>query len=262
MENTSIMNEEIKFIYNEPALLVENEGARWLVVGDLHIGSERRLLEKGVRIYDAWGQMAKSLLSLYSSFSATGLILLGDLKDSILYPESWELESIRRFISELSNLNLKIIKGNHDAHLGELIGIKAEDEFLLGDFAFLHGNALPSQEAMQKKFIITAHNHIAVRIIDENGGVYSEKAWLISKVSKSKCRKFYPGANASQLIIIPAFNPLILGMPVNEPRKDKDNINPLFRNGIFNYKNSQVYSISGNYIGTVKTLSKKVSSRG
>ena len=247
----------MRFIYDEPALILSVSGKEWLVVGDIHIGAERRLSDKGVNVYNMWKQMASKILSLSNTFSITGVILLGDIKDSILYPETWEQRDIRSFISELSHLELRIIKGNHDGHIDSILGIKAMDEILLGDYALLHGNKWPSQDALKKGTIITGHNHIAVSIKDDNGAVYSEKAWLIASAEKDKIREFYASPKAKRLVVMPAFNPLILGMPVGKERKDKDNISPLLRNGLFDYSNADIYSLKGAYIGKVKALSSE-----
>lgn len=245
----------MRFIYGEPALLISARRSRWLVVGDIHIGAERRLSDKGVRLYGLWEQMSIKLLSLAETFSAKGIVLLGDIKDSILYPESWEQSDIRHFAKSLSCIEMLALRGNHDAHTDEIMGIELKDEVMLGDYALLHGNKWPSKAAMSKKALITGHNHVAVRIKDANGGIYSEKAWLIAKINASNAKRFYPSCRAQSLIVMPAFNPVILGTAVGAERSDKDNISPLFRNGIFDYASADIYSIDGIYMGKASSLS-------
>jgi hypothetical protein len=245
----------MRFIYGEPALLISAKGGEWLVVGDIHIGSERRISDRGIRVYNLWEQMSRKLLSLADTFSAKGIVLLGDIKDSILYPESWEQNDIRHFAKSLSGLKVVALRGNHDAHIDEIMGIELKDEVMLGDYALLHGNKWPSKAAMSKKALITGHNHIAVRIIDKNGGVYSEKAWLIADINDKNAKRFYASFRASKLVVMPAFNPLILGTAVGAERKDEDNISPLLRNGVFDYANADIYSIDGIYMGKVNSLS-------
>ena len=250
----------MRFIYGEPALLISAKRSEWLVIGDIHIGAERRISDKGIKVYNLWEQMSKKLLSLADTFSAKGIVLLGDIKDSILYPESWEQSDIKHFAKSLSNLEVVALRGNHDAHMEEIMGIKLADELMLGDYALLHGNKWPSKEAMSKKALITGHNHVAVRIIDSNGGAYSEKAWLIADIDEKAAKRFYTSHKAKKLVVMPAFNPLILGTAVGAERKDEDNISPLFRNGVFDYSNADVYSIDGVYMGKVKTLSSSYES--
>ena len=179
----------MRFIYGEPALLINAKHSEWLVIGDIHIGAERRISDKGIKIYNLWEQMSRKLLSLAGTFSAKGIVLLGDIKDSILYPESWEQNDIKHFAKSLSNLEVVALRGNHDAHMDEIMGIKLVDEMMLGDYALLHGNKWPSKAAMSKKALITGHNHVAVRIIDPNGGIYSEKAWLIADINEKAAKR-------------------------------------------------------------------------
>jgi putative SbcD/Mre11-related phosphoesterase len=251
----------MRFIYGEPAMLISEAGSTWLVVGDIHIGAERRLNDKGVRVYELWKNMSDKIAALAKTFSATGIIMLGDIKDSIMYPESWEQRDIRRFMDSLSGFELKLIRGNHDGHMEEILGSKLSDEILIGNYALMHGNKWPSKEAMQKRVIITGHNHIAVRITDENGGVFSEKAWLIAKGVKKKIREFYVSPKAESMIVLPAFNPLILGSPVGYEMPDKENISPLFRNNLFDYQNADIYSIGGMFMGKVKSLSSDMTAK-
>ncbi|MEM0154467.1 MAG: metallophosphoesterase [Methanothrix sp.] len=245
----------MRFIYGEPALLINANGREWLVIGDIHIGAERRISDKGIRVYNLWEQMSSKLLSLANTFSAKGIVILGDIKDSILYPETWEQNDIKHFAKSLSSLEVIALRGNHDAHMDEIMGMELKDEMMLGDYALLHGNKWPSKAAMSKKALITGHNHIAVRIVDANKGVYSEKAWLIAKINESNAKRFYVSAKVRSLIVMPSFNPLILGTAVGAEREDKDNISPLFRNGVFDYAGADVYSIDGVYMGKVSSLS-------
>ncbi len=253
---------KVRFVYGEPALVLDADKRTWLVIGDVHLGIERKLSSRGVKLYDLWEHMASKILSIASEFSATGLIMLGDIKDSILYPESWEQREIKSFFKSLESLEVIALRGNHDAHIDELLGIQIKDELALDDFGLFHGNRWPSPEIMSKRTIITGHNHAAVRITDENGGIYSEKAWIIANIMRSNARKFYENPKAKRLLVMPAFNPLITGFAIGTERTDEENINPLFRNDVFSYRNAKVYSIYGNYIGTVESIAKHELKKG
>ena len=244
----------IKFIYNEPAMLVRVRGKDWLAVGDIHIGAERRLSERGINVYDVGSTMADKIIALAKEFDAHGVILLGDLKDSIMYPESWELKQLKAFMSAISAMKLIVLRGNHDGHISELLDVKVQDEFCTPEYAFLHGNKWPSSDAMQRRILITAHNHAAVKIQDSNGAVYPEKAWIVSKANMQISKKLYENPKANVLIVLPSFNPLILGFPAGTERSDKENINPLFRSGVFDYWNSDIYTIKGDYAGKTSSF--------
>jgi len=246
----------IKFLYNEPALLISHGAQKYLVIGDLHIGAEARFREKGVHIYSFAEAMAKKVAELLERFGAKNLILLGDVKESILYPDEVEAKSIRAFFKELSGYKIRIVEGNHDAHLSEVIGMEMEKEITIGGYALLHGNAWPSATAMSKRYIISAHNHIAVSMKDRKGGSYHYKAWLVSHAGPGM-EKYYPQHNKEiRLVSMPAFNDLIMGINVAKFFQ-KENLNPLFRNSVFDYESSEVYLLSGEFAGTVHSLSQK-----
>lgn len=247
---------EVRFLYGSAALLLHNKEQRHLALGDLHLGLERKLHYKGVHLYGVAERMARQVRELASENRTDSVVLLGDIKESIMYPDSAERQGIDEFFSLLDGLRIRIAVGNHDGHLDKLIKVPIEDEIILGDVALLHGHMWPSDEAMTKDYMIVAHNHIAVSFKDEKGTFYNQKAWLVASVDAEGASKRYKSVNSSiKLVVMPAFNDLITGRAVNEV--EGTHINPLFRNRIFDYANATVYSMDGSVLGTPSSLSKK-----
>lgn len=247
--------EEIKFLYNEAAAVVRAEGREFLVIGDLHIGAESKFIHKGIRLYSAVEFMANKIKSLMKEFDLHNIIILGDVKDTILYPDKVESDSIKRFFSDLKDYNIMITSGNHDPHLDEIINVKIVDELLIDGFAFMHGHKFPSEAAMTAKYILAGHNHVAVSFLDKNKAFYTQKAWLVAPINARKAKEKYNSFNKNaKLVVLPAFNDLIIGMPVNEVYKD--NLSPLFRNGIFDYKKAKVYSLRGELLGETSKIKR------
>jgi hypothetical protein len=245
---------EVRFLYEKAALLLYSKEQRHLVLGDLHLGLERKLYDKGVHLYGTAEQMAKQVTELAHDNKADSIILLGDIKESILYPDSGERQGILEFFNLLKDFEIKIAVGNHDGHLDEIIKLPIENEILLGNVALLHGHMWPSDEAMMKDYLIVAHNHVAISLKDEKDAMYNQKAWLVAKLNPVGAEKRYKKFNAGiKLVVMPAFNDLIIGKPVN--MLDERHINPLFRNSVFDYQNANVYTMSGNVIGTPESLS-------
>jgi Predicted ICC-like phosphoesterases len=83
--------------------------------------------------------MAKEVVSIASEFDIGEIIMLGDIKDSIMHPERGELMSIKGFFNALEGYKIRIVRGNHDAFISEITGIEPVDELLIGRFALLHG---------------------------------------------------------------------------------------------------------------------------
>ncbi len=247
-------DERIKFVYNEAAAVVTIKSKNYLVVGDLHIGMERKLSHKGIHIHEALGGMVKKIKELAEEFGANDIIILGDVKESILYPDYAELSKLKEFFEQLKEFNIIVTIGNHDPHLDELVKCTMVEELIIGDFAFLHGHRWPTEAAMGADYILAGHNHVAISIMDKQGGLYVQKGWLIAKVKKKKAAEKYREFNKdAKLVVMPAFNDLITGMPVNEKRHE-DNLSPLFRNEIFDYKNAEIYSLHGDLVGTPRTM--------
>ncbi|MCW6160017.1 MAG: metallophosphoesterase [Candidatus Micrarchaeales archaeon] len=249
--------EEIKFVYNEAAVVVTIDGTGYLVIGDLHIGAERKLIARGIRVYSAVEAMAGKVKKLMDEFSLENIIILGDVKETILYPDAGELNELKRFFSGLSKYRIVVMRGNHDPHLEELVSVEVSDELVAGGFAFMHGHKWPSENAMLCGYIFAGHNHAAISMMDRNKGFYSQKAWLIANINKRKAAEVYKEFNKdAKLVILPAFNDLITGMPVNEVVEKSEHLSPLFRNDVFDYKKAKVYSLRGEMVGTPATIGK------
>jgi putative SbcD/Mre11-related phosphoesterase len=250
-------DERLRFVFGEPAAVVRADGKSRLVVGDLHIGMEQRIIREGIKVYDATNKMAKSLTHIAKEFGCKSIIILGDVKESILYPDAQEQKMISGFFSELSHYEVSITKGNHDPHIEEIIpkDVSVFDELVVEDFAFLHGHRWPTKEALDCDYIFTGHNHAAIRLMDKNKGIYAQKVWLISKINAKEAGKKYETFNMEcRLVTAPSFNPLILGTPVNRTLPDSENINPLYRNKVFPYRRAEIYGIEGDTLGVVGRL--------
>ncbi len=237
----------IKFVYDEPAMVVKADGSEYLVVADLHVGMELELSRKGVHLFNATDRMAERIIHIMKEFSLKNLIMLGDIKESILYPENAELKLLKSFFKRLEGFQIGIIAGNHDAHLGDIINHEVHKELVLGDFGFLHGNRKPSQEMMGLDYIISGHEHIAVRIREKSGAVYEQKAWAFYELDKKKALSEYEKLNHKiKLISMPAFNDLIMGTTVDKSSKNR--LNPLLSNNIFDYGSAEIYNLMGQKI--------------
>jgi putative SbcD/Mre11-related phosphoesterase len=238
----------VSFLENAPALLVEEE--RLLVVGDLHIGTEFKMRDAGMIFPNASRKMAEDVLALYKKAKARGIVLLGDVKDSIAYPGKDEYGAITEFFAVLRGVKTIVVKGNHDAHLAEIlkrIQVDAEvvNELMLSKTALIHGNALPSEEAMAKEYIVTAHSHIAAEVNER-----TEKAWLIATPGRNVGKRYEKYNKKIRLVVMPAFSDLIVGLRVT---RDIEWHMPLLKNKIFDPDKAVLYDLSGEKLGMVSS---------
>lgn len=236
----------MKFVYDEPALIVGVDGKEYLVVADLHIGMEIDISKKGVHLFNATDRMADRIKHIMKEFSLKNLVILGDVKNSILYPETAEINLLKKFFRQLDTFKINIIAGNHDAHLGEIIGQEVVKDLVLGNFGFIHGNRKPDESMMALDYIISAHDHIAIRIVEKGGAYYEQKAWALYKLDKKDAKSFYDKFNDKiKLVSMPAFNDLIMGTTIDNKSKM---MNPLLSNNIFDYKSAEIYNLMGQRI--------------
>jgi uncharacterized protein len=239
-----VIYKNIMFVYDEPALVMESGRSKYLVIGDLHIGMEIGFSKKGIHLFNATERMSDRIIKIMKEFSLNDIIILGDVKNSILYPETSEIRLLKEFFEQLKEFNIKIVSGNHDAHLDKIIEHEVEKELIIGNFGFMHGNRKPSEEMMTLDYIISAHDHIAVRISEPNGAFYDQKAWALYELNKEKAQSAYEKFNASiKLISMPAFNDLIIGTPVEKSPREK--LNPLLSADIFDHRSLNVYNLAG-----------------
>lgn len=231
---------DISFVNREPALLIRKE--KQLAVSDLHMGLEVRLGESGIHLSNAVDLLAEDLLAAYKKSGANGIIFLGDFKERIMYMTRQERDSMLRFFARISGIECRFIRGNHDAHLDEIlrsVGISKaiEDEILLDKVALMHGNAMPSKDAMGKNYIAVGHGHFAASI---NGA--ERKVWFIAKPG-TRAKTEYPGYNKKiRMVILPAFNRAITGTDIS--RGSEEHM-PLLRNKVFDFGSARIFDLDG-----------------
>jgi putative SbcD/Mre11-related phosphoesterase len=238
----------INFAFDEPAAIVKDKSKRYLVIGDLHIGRELKLAGKGIRVYGTTELMADRALALMKKHRAKVLVILGDVKDSITRPDSTEMRIIHSFFNRFTGYGVVLVQGNHDAGLGELGEVLKVKEFSIGNVGLIHGNALPSEDLMQKELIIAAHDHPAIMSAPFEEGGNLEKAWVLLDVKYAEAEKFYDKPDRKiKLVLMPAFNDLIVG---NDIEGGERVLNPLIRKGIFNRASAKIYDQKGVLVKT------------
>lgn len=179
-----------------------------LVLGDVHIGYEEALNKQGMFVPRT--QFDEIKKDLEKVFDETGklkeIIILGDLKHEFGEISEQEWRETLQFIELLKEKSGKIVlvKGNHDSILEPIAKrheIKIEQEYVLGENLFIHGNKFPLKIDKKIKRIFLGHRHPAVKLSDS---VKSEsfKVFLVGKWK------------GKEIIILPSFMPLIEGMDI------------------------------------------------
>lgn len=213
-----------------------------LIIGDLHLGKELKFESRGVTFLNVTKKISENLIEVCSEKKIKKIIILGDVKESILYPDKNEYFLLKEFFEDLQKHGIEILiaKGNHDGHLEEVfnqikINAKIDSEIVIEDFVFMHGNAMPSVEAMLKKYIVIAHAHPTY-----NG----ERIWIKTVIDKMSKKSYKKVNSKAQLIVVPHFSPLLTGLELEKVEE----FLPVFRKNIFSFKNKRIFTLEGKEI--------------
>jgi len=274
---------QIKPVQPYPALLLQNNSDRNLVVADLHIGWERLLSQRGVHVPSQTPKLKNTLLKLIKETKPTQVTFLGDIKDAITKVAMEEWKDIPEFFEDIQKMvpDLQVVLGNHDGNLEPLlpenVKIIPSTGVSFGDVGLFHGHAWPAPELLECRSLITGHVHPTVAIRDPMGLRMTKQVLLKAPCDGTQLAKTlrkYLGAknsnldgfleenklqvNVSQLFIMPSFNQFLGGRPINERKKTKKKadayIGPILRSGCVNMNEAEVYLLDGTFLGTVEQL--------
>ncbi len=100
---------------------------------------------------------------------------------------------------------------------------------------------------MQCDYVIMGHTHPTIQLRDHLGYTISQPCWVKSVFSPRKTQKRYGDSNP-QLIVVPPFNPLCGGIPVNV----EGLAGPLGK--LANVNKGTIYLLNGTNLGKVENL--------
>lgn len=236
-------------ILNERALY--DESLQLMILGDLHLGIELEFEANGVLIPDQTQNMSDRILKLIDLHNIKKLIILGDIKHTLYNLDFREKESIAHFFRIIKEkIDLEIVPGNHDGALKRLfpdLKVRSSRGILYSSYYLMHGHTWPTKELEKAKYLIMAHIHPEIRIIDAQGHKQIEPCWLRGKPEKN-IRKYYNFYG--EIIILPSFN-ILTGRILSE---DREAIGPLFGNNLVKVGHMDVYLLDGTNLG--KALKK------
>jgi len=249
-------------LYEERALYVPS--MKTVVIADVHIGIEYEFSSIGANIPSQTEAMLKRCINVCTEKKAEKLIIVGDLKHTIVPPDSLknerdyrnalkrEKEELKFFVDELAEVvEISLVKGNHDGGLktSKNFRVYPSRGFLHGEIGFLHGHAWPSREVMSGKMVVMGHVHPVVRLKDLLGYTTSKPCWVRAHFRKKVLLERYSSANVGMgAIIMPSFNPLCGGMAVNT-----EGIMGPMKN-LVDIENANAYLLDGTNLGKIKNL--------
>ena len=230
-------------------MLLQEGSERVLVVADLHIGWEAGLIEKGIHVPSQTPRLLQEMLKLIKLCRPTSLVLLGDVKHAVAKIKMEEWRDVPELFETLSEKvpNIQVIPGNHDGNLKALLPSNVEvlptKGAIIGEVGLFHGHTWPAPELLQCKTLITGHVHPVVVFRDPLGFRITRQIWVKSRCEKAQLAKSllkYLGIKADKdpvallenhfelkmrtthFFVMPSFNHLLGGQPVNRKRMGKN----------------------------------------
>lgn len=242
---------DLEPVPDHPALLADDI----LVVADLHIGLEEELREKGVHVPSRAEGMSRSLVDIADRRGADRLAILGDVKHLVPKMASRERRDVYVFFRDLADRfkEIHVAQGNHDGMLRNIVPrfvkFRSPYGFVIEDTGFCHGHAWPYRKVMATKALVMGHNHPAVAFRDPLGHREIRPCWLRAPFRKSHRR--YPRL-PKEAIVVPSFNELCGGMPVNDVRANF--IGPVFDEDLVSVREATVHLLDGTLLGRLEDL--------
>lgn len=242
---------EIQPVHGMPALRADE----CLVIGDLHIGIESHLRSKGFHLTSRTDDMFDAVVQAADD-SASRLIVLGDVKDSVPGSTKQEYREIPVFFERLLERfdSVDVVRGNHDTNIEEFlpgrVKIRPASGMKVEDVGFVHGHTWPSESVMASETLIMAHDHPAIMFRDGVGRQVNEPCWVRGKFRDAASEKY--DALPKNFIIIPAFNKMLGGSPVNitgEPL-----LGPIMGGDLLDLENATIHLLDGVNLGKLSGL--------
>ena len=270
----------------QPAALVKNEKARTLLISDPHIGWEMELQQKGIHVPSQTNKLLTKLIAVLTEVKPDALVVLGDVKYTIMKSEFGEWRDVPEFFKQLQRYvpKISIVRGNHDANLEPLlpenVTILPATGAVIGDVGIFHGHKWPSPELLGCKTLVMGHLHPVVVFRDPTGLKMNRQVWMRADIDSEALAKvllrkanikvketlkatlkehFNIKLKTSELYIMPSFNDFLGGRPINETRPKKDRgaealIGPVLRSEAVKVDDSELYLLDGTYLGTLNQL--------
>ena len=255
----------MRFILGWPALLIEKP-VRSLIVADVHFGFEAELAEKGIRVPSQTWRLERSIIELFEETGAERLIFLGDLKHMVPLTSWIEWREMPEAIRRMRELGVEIIlvPGNHDGDvdriLGDLVSYQPSRGMLLEGrrrIYLLHGHAWPDERVLEADVIVMGHLHPVVSLRTDIGSVIGRKIWLYVRGDKRRLAEklgiSMRKRGGIDLIVMPAFNPIVSGLSVNS-LQPQEKLWPLVRSGAFDLDQAEAITLEGERLGYIGYL--------
>jgi putative SbcD/Mre11-related phosphoesterase len=269
-----------------PAALVKTPKTKTLLIADPHLGWEMQLQEKGIHVPSQTPKILNKLTTIITEYKPDRLVILGDVKYTVVSSEFGEWRDIPDFFSKLQGYvgSIAVVRGNHDANLEPLLPESVEflpaTGAVIGDVGIFHGHKWPSPALLGCKTLVMGHLHPVVVFRDPTGCKIIRQVWMKAKcdaealakillrksgvkiedsVAETLRKHYSIKAKATEIFIMPSFNDFLGGRPINETRPRKEIggealIGPVLRSEAVNVDEAELFLLDGTFLGTLNQL--------
>lgn len=241
-----------RLVQSQPALILEDK-KRHLVVTDLHIGFESKLVANDIHIgpKEIITETVQSLEKIIGSEKPDSLILLGDVKSSVESISKIEWSMVPLFFEIGKKIETIVIPGNHDGNIQKLVPdwvtVSSPSGIVIGDTLLTHGHVMPSENLSHIARIVMGHVHPVY--FHEGSVLDGQRVWISMKVEKSQ---IFPSTTGEiEIIIVPSFNRYFYA---TFKKSYKKSISPLI-NAIKMPKSAKIVTLDGSIIGNESIIS-------
>lgn len=213
-------------VFNAPLLLVERE-LKVLVAADIHLGLEYEMWLCGVSIPSQMERLLERLKGYLKKIEPDRLVLLGDTKHNVPKTSWQEKQEVPSFLRSLSQeVEVDLVPGNHDGGLADLAPpgtrVMPSSGYILDGVGYFHGHTWPAPALFNSDMLVAGHIHPAIRLRDPLGHSVTKPVWARTPLSAAAVEAQYRQKLPSpEMVIVPAFNHLCGGLPLNKPGEDE-----------------------------------------
>lgn len=265
-------------------MIIKTSRMKALVAAEFHIGYEKTLADKRINIPSQTPKLLASLSEIITDAKPDRLILLGDIKHDVSFITDAEWREVPDFFNALRGKvkQIDVIPGNHDGNLKALVypGVRFHSNRGLimrsGEkrIGLLHGHTWPSVQLFHADTLVMGHTHPTIEFRDSFGYRIVERVWVRARVKRQALaatflqlngikpsndplavfeEKYGFSVRSREVLIMPAFNPLLGGSSVNK-RMGRPFLGPLLQSGAVNLDKAEIFMLDSTYLGELEDL--------
>jgi uncharacterized protein len=222
----------LKIVPGDAAIVFSAAETQTLLISDLHLGLEKELAKKGFRLPAYTVKMVDRVKRIAESYGTRRLAVLGDVKHTVGKVEDIDWGVVPWFFDTMLDLfeAVEVVPGNHDGNIKTVlpprVKLDPSQGTVLGEgrvrIGVAHGHAWPSEEAIATRNLVIGHSHFTYEMRDAFGSRSRESVWVTAEFDVAELME---GAGyksrlkgAGQLTVMPPFNRLVGGQPINRSK--------------------------------------------